>query len=137
MPLESAHGKTKGIGDLPRDFWTVVDGRCNVCTVTTIFLSSSRERSQPIAHMLSAEDNVLWELHQSVANETGIHCAADVSLLSQFPGEGECLLPPGTMLVVASESAQADGEDNKADVAEACVEDGKSFRLVRAAPSYL
>lgn len=70
------------------------------CAVTTAFVSASRERRVPIGYMEDSGRNVLWELKPGAPSKRGLHCGADVALLSQFPGESEVLYPPGTMLAI-------------------------------------
>ena len=119
-------------GEPPRDFWSLPHERARVSTVTTAFVSVSRERSASVARMQSEGGNLLWELHQMVPGDACCQCAADVSLLSQFPEEGECLLPPGTLLTVDL----PEGSGAK-DAATMLVEAGKSFVHVSASACFL
>ena len=68
--------------------------------VQLAFMSTSRNRQTPVEYMQSEGRNVLWELYPQLESDTGFHRGADISLLSQFAHEDECLFPPFTMLTV-------------------------------------
>ena len=87
-------------GELPRGFW-MEDEHGAVSATDTAFMSTSRNSSTPIAYLGDGGmPNVLWVLKPSLESEEGYHCGADISLLSQFAHEDECLFPPFTMLTV-------------------------------------
>jgi hypothetical protein len=72
----------------------------------------------------------LWEVHCSDETTEGFHSGADVSMLSQYPDEGEMLFPPLTMLkVVEVESVEMEEQE----VAGAGVEDGPEITADEAA----
>ena len=85
-------------GTLPVDFWQP-DATGIVCAVDMAFMSTSRNKQTPIEYMGEGE-NVLWALRPSRESDTGFHCGADISMLSQFAHEQEVLYPPATMLEV-------------------------------------
>ena len=70
-------------------------------------MSTSFAEATPLHYMVPAPyPNVLWELRVRSEDDVGFHVGADVSMLSQFGGERECLFPPLTMLrVLPRESA--------------------------------
>ena len=90
-------------------------------------MSTSRNRGTPIEYMGGdGTPNVLWVLKPSLESEEGYHCGADISLLSQFAHEDECLFPPFTMLTVlrpertsSRGSRSASGADARATAAPA------------------
>jgi hypothetical protein len=117
-PAEASKPLYRGVrGELPRTFW-VPDEQGMVCAVETAFMSTSRNRSTPVAYM-GEGTNVLWELQARTASDAAFHRGADISMLSQFAQEDECLFPPCTMLEVlrshdqrsaTGEAAAAKGE---------------------------
>jgi hypothetical protein len=98
-PEEAAKPLWRGVrGELPRTFW-VPDEQGMVVAVDMAFMSTSRNRQTPIDYMGSGS-NVLWQLQPQQESDSGFHCGADISMLSQFAAEAECLFPPCTMLEV-------------------------------------
>ena len=53
-------------------------------------------QATPLAYMGGGQ-NVLWKLHPRAESDVGLHMGADISMLSQFPGEAEVLFPPCTV----------------------------------------
>lgn len=100
--------------------------RSERCAVSTAFLSSSRERAQPINHMQREGGNVLWKLMTAPSDNSGHHRGADVSFLSQFPAEAEVVFPPGTMLTMIDEPRNEVTEDSN-----------KPYKAVAALPTFL
>ena len=141
-------------GALPRGFWHP-DAAGMVCAVDMAFMSTSRAKSTPVEYMQSDGENVLWSLKPGIESETGFHCGADVSLLSQFSQEKEVLFPPATMLeVVDSDSTPLLASGHKStksildsltlgtapgdDVAEAPANaDGKRYTEIRVRPTFV
>jgi hypothetical protein len=113
-------------GSPPRDFWGLPEGRVKQSTVTTAFVSSSRDRQSLIPHLQAAGSNVVWELRMSAATCDGFHCGANIKILSQFAGQAECLFPPGTMLVVDMNNAP-----------DELNEDGNKVLPITAKPTFL
>ena len=50
----------------------------------------------PIDYMSSEGSNLLWEIHTQGDSDSGFHHGADISMLSQFAAEKECMFPPCT-----------------------------------------
>lgn len=100
-PEENRHPLYRGLrGVLPWQFWHSDDAGY-VCASDSAFMSTSTAEATPIHYMAKApQPNLLWELRAGDEDEAGHHCGADVSMLSQFSGERECLFPPLTMLKV-------------------------------------
>ena len=86
-------------GELPKHFFEA-DEKGLVVAVDMAFMSTSLHRQTPIHYMHKRQPNVLWELLPQEESDAGFHCGANISLLSQFAAEGECLFPPYTMLQV-------------------------------------
>ena len=77
-------------GDLPRSFWVPPEGQRSLCAVSSSYLSSSRSRAVPIAHMQSTGTNVLWQLQtEAHHSDAGLHRGASIAMLSQFAAEEE------------------------------------------------
>ena len=86
-------------GQLPPNFY-VEDAFGMIVATDGAFMSTSLAEKTPIHYMSANSSNVLWELETSGEDESGFHCGADVSMISQFAGEQEELYPPLTMLRV-------------------------------------
>jgi hypothetical protein len=74
-------------GELPKDFW-LADEFEMLCATDTAFMSTSKNRDTPIEYMGEGR-NVLWALRPHEQSDSGYHCGADVSDLSQFGSEQE------------------------------------------------
>lgn len=86
-------------GELPRSFWTP-DEQDMVCATDMAFMSASLQKNVAESYMQEGGHNVIWELQISRESDTGYHCGADVSMLSQFAHEQEVIFPPCTLLKV-------------------------------------
>jgi hypothetical protein len=104
-------------GAPPPAFWTP-DAQGVVVATDVAFMSTSLGEATPIHYMAGeGRANLLWELHARPEDDTGRHRGADVSMLSQFAGERECLFPPLTMLRVLERSTASDAEVAPAEAA--------------------
>ena len=129
-PEEACAPLFRGVkGELPRAFW-VPDDQDIVAAVDMGFMSTSRNQSTPV-HYMGGSKNVLWKLQSQTESDTGFHCGADLSILSQFASEDEVLFPPCTMLIVQPESRPVGGA-MPTDVTEA----GKSFVSINVIPLF-
>ena len=85
-------------GRLEPKFW-MPDGLGIVCATDTAFMSTSRDEETALYYMTKTESGapkrlgLLWELHASVEDDTGLHIGADVSMLSQYSHEREVRVP--------------------------------------------
>jgi hypothetical protein len=86
-------------GELPEAFW-LRDALGFITAVDFGFMSTSLDRVVSESFLGSEGTCVLWKIECAAETDDGFHCAADVSLLSQFPAEKEMLFPPLTMLQV-------------------------------------
>jgi len=91
-------------GVLEGRFW-MPDAQGLVVATDAAFMSTSLAVDTPIRYMDPGSKevprpNVLWEIHTSEKDDSGLHNGADVSMLSQFNHEKEVLFPPLTMLRV-------------------------------------
>ena len=75
-------------GELPRSFWTPGEQGL-VCATDLSFMSASRDRERTTQYMQEDGENLQWEIWPEEENDTGFHCGADVSILSQFAHEEE------------------------------------------------
>lgn len=89
-------------GELPEAFW-LRDAFGMVTATDFGFMSTSLDRVVSEGFLGSGGVCVLWEIECGAETDDGFHSAADVSLLSQYPGEKEMLFPPLTMLQVQAE----------------------------------
>ena len=90
-------------GELPEAFW-LRDAFGMVTATDFGFMSTSFDRAVSKGFLGSGGGVcVLWEIECGAETDDGFHSAADVSLLSQFPGEKEMLFPPLTMLQVQAQ----------------------------------
>ena len=135
-PQEAAAPLYRGVrGELPKRFWLRDDSGL-VCATDTAFMSTSLQRSTPIDYMGNNEFNVLWELVPSEQDDTGYHRGADISMLSQFAAEAECLFPPCTMLQVLEIDGTAQRHESGADAhskAPDGLEDARGLRVSQEA----
>jgi len=136
-------------GELPRSFW-VADSQGMVVATETAFMSTSRNKATPLAYMGGGQ-NVLWKLHPRAESDVGLHMGADISMLSQFPGEAEVLFPPCTVLIVDSRRGGAKDDIISSEkqagrlsrssmgdwMAEEALEGDKSFLMVEAQPCFI
>ena len=88
-------------GELPEAFW-LRDAFGTVTATDFGFMSTSLHRAVSEG-FLGTGVCVLWEIECSPETDDGFHSGADVSLLSQYPGEKELLFPPLTMLQVQAQ----------------------------------
>jgi len=99
QPQEASRPLYRGVrGTLPNAFWHE-DRQGMITAVDTGFMSTSRNEQTPIDYM-QGQYNVLWALHPQLQTDDAYHYGADISLLSQFPDEEECLFPPCTMMIL-------------------------------------
>ena len=56
------------------------------------FMSTSFDKNVCISYMDQHGPNILWELMPTHETDEGFHIGADVSFLSQYPGEKEILV---------------------------------------------
>lgn len=134
-------------GEPPSSFWVPSDNTPTpeLTAVTTAFMSASRKRAVPIRRMQTTGKNVLWELTPLAEDDSGFHRGASIELLSQFPSEGECLFPPGTMLTVSGpEATDMIAGGTGVSLAEGAkvnnkekTEDGKTYRPIGVTPTFL
>lgn len=89
-------------GELPEAFW-LRDAFGMVTATDFGFMSTSLDRVVSEGFLGSGGVCVLWEIECGAETDDGFHSAADVSLLSQYPGEKEMLFPPLTMLQVRAQ----------------------------------
>ena len=126
-------------GDLPRNFW-VVDEQGMVSATDVAFMSTTLDEEVAIEYMGSAGANLLWELQPQIESDAAYHRGADISMLSQFSHESECLFPPFTMLTVVHgpEELPRQPKELRDCLTEKCVShDGKEYRKVRVLPSFV
>jgi len=71
-------------------------------------MSTSKNRTTPIDYMDESAANVLWSLRPQAQSDSGFHCGASISSLSQFAAEDEVLFPPCTLLQVVDREAPRD-----------------------------
>jgi hypothetical protein len=122
-------------GQLPHTFW-LPDAAGYVCATDLGLMSTSTELATPVHYMHEGAANVLWELRCAAEDDSGFHCGADVSQLSQYAGEKEVLFPPLTMLQVLADESRADGGQHGLMVEDAA-EGGKAFKRVTVRPSFV
>jgi hypothetical protein len=91
-------------GALP-DAFSLRDMQGMISATDFGFMSTSRSKAICVNFMSKTQPNVLWELACRDEDEA-YHNGADISLLSQFPGEQEVLFPPLTMMVAATPQEQ-------------------------------
>ena len=89
-------------GELPEAFW-LRDAFGMVTATDFGFMSTSLDRVVSEGFLGSGGVCVLWEIECGAETDDGFHSAADVSLLSQYPGEKEMLFRPLTMLQVRAQ----------------------------------
>ena len=134
-------------GELPHTFWQA-DQAGLLCVTDLGLMSTSTARTTPVHYMSATSANVLWEVRAGAEDDSGFHCGADVSLLSQFAGEEEVLFPPLTMLrVMPRSSSSADAAAiaaTEASTGESFWEvhneqliDGKRFKRISVVPSFI
>ena len=75
-------------------------------------------------------------LQQKEETDTGYHCGADVSMLSQFQAEDEILFPPATMLTVQSSSTSGSAPRASGPPAEVS-EGAKRFIEIDVQPTFV
>jgi hypothetical protein len=136
---ETALALFRGVrGELPRSFW-IKDAMGMVCATDTAFMSTSRSRPTTINYMSADESNVLWELQPAEEDDSGYHCGADISLLSQFGHEEEVLFPPCCLLKVAVRAdTQATLRDATATATGSSMSSqaGKHFVAIEVRPTF-
>ena len=105
-PDESSRKLYRGLkGQLDARFW-IPDEFGIVCATDTAFMSTTVDEKVSLFYVTKKDAGqqgslgLLWELHASEEDDTGLHVGADVSMLSQFAHEQEILFPPLTMLRV-------------------------------------
>ena len=97
-PVDKSMMLYRGVrGQLDPAFWRSADAAGLICAVDMAFLSTSKQQATPFAYMAPGK-NVLWRLHTSEDDDSGLHLGADISMFSQFAEEEEVLFPPMTML---------------------------------------
>ena len=99
-------------GTLPKSFWVPDDQRM-VCATDTAFMSTSLTKETPIGFMREG-DNVLWELLPRKESDSAFHRGADITMLSQYEKERECLFPPCTLLLAQRRPVQTSSESGRA-----------------------
>jgi hypothetical protein len=119
-------------GELPEAFW-LRDAFGMVTATDFGFMSTSLDRIVSEGFLGSGGVCVLWEIECGPETDDGFHSAADVSLLSQFPGEKEMLFPPLTMLQV---QAQGGGEGRGAYEAHMTAK-GTEYICIRVRPTFV
>jgi hypothetical protein len=107
------------IGELP-DAFRLLDMHGQITATDFAFMSTSTDERITSKYMVRAKmivlqasptfthtysqkggtDSILFEIECSPQSYEGIHNGADISMLSQFPGEDEILFPPLTVLTV-------------------------------------
>jgi len=122
-------------GELPRAFW-LPDEQGMVCATDTAFMSTSRNRRTPVSFM-QGESNVLWTMLPEGQTDSGYHCGADISMLSQYVSEEEVLFPPCTMLTVKSEVKAESSETAAVVRGNRCKEGDKAFVNVQVFPTFI
>jgi hypothetical protein len=119
-------------GELPEAFW-LRDAFGMVTATDFGFMSTSLDRVVSEGFLGSGGVCVLWEIECGAETDDGFHSAADVSLLSQYPGEKEMLFPPLTMLQV---QVQGGGEGRGAYEAHMTA-NGAKYICIRVRPTFV
>ena len=114
-------------GELPHAFW-IPDAQGLIVATDTAFMSTSRTRSTPISYMAEDAPNVLWELQPLAQTAEGLHQGADISVLSQYGYEEECLFPPYTMLMLDTQAQQSKVNGRQFSPGVAGIENGKILK---------
>ena len=133
-------------GELPEAFW-LRDAFGMVTATDFGFMSTSFDRAVSEGFLGSGGGVcVLWEIECGAETDDGFHSAADVSLLSQYPGEKEMLFPPLTMLQVRAQQhgggPAAGRKDTAAALSRAAYEthktaNGAEYICIRVRPTFV
>jgi hypothetical protein len=124
-------------GELPEAFW-LRDAFGMVTATDFGFMSTSLDRVVSEGFVGSGGVCVLWEIECGAETGDGFHSGADVSFLSQYPGEKELLFPPMTMLNVDSTAVLTHGTSAIRDAHNSAVTaQGAQYICIRVRPTFV
>jgi hypothetical protein len=135
-------------GELPEAFW-LFDNFGHLTATDVGFMSTSLDRvtSEGFLGGPAGGMNVLWEIECSAETAEGLHSAADVSVLSQFPEERELLFPALSMLTLllpdgSAPVSRAQGHGSSGTLQELCIQRGQTasggeYACIRARATFV